>query len=502
MKKNKNFSQFFLPLPENRLIEEIKTHLAADCRLSVLPSRPCRTVFFDSFDWRLWQHGLICFAEEGFLCLTDFSGRPAAAPALCQDAPPRFWQDLPESMLRKELADILQRRALLPQAEFSGTVTVLYLPAKKEKNAASVLLADGGPDCCFAELRGGRQVRKILDRLKKFGDACPYAVRRRLEAALAAAGRIPADYSANFSVELKADMDCRAAAKVICRRLLAMMRRNEQGVTEDIDIEFLHDFRVAARRSRSALALLGDALEPDVRRSCSEAFRELGRMTGSARDLDVQLLAAEESRERLPEILHDGLNSFFAALSGKRAAAQQELAAWLAAPQQQDMLRSWEEYLKQDDAEGSGRTIGKEARKIIRRRFARLTEAGLSLDSGSSDQELHKVRIHGKKLRYALEFFRSLYAEEEMERLIASLKHLQDLLGLNNDLAVQEETLTRHLAELETAEMKSDKTAAAVGGLLTNCRRSREELRGSLLKTLRQFSKDTAKLRLRRRKEY
>lgn len=496
MKKNTFPPNFFLPLTEPGALEQIRTHLEKSCRLSGLPSRPFRTVFFDSFDWRLWQHGLICRIEDDRLHLTDFADMPAAAALPCPDEPPRFWQDLPESEFRQKLADMLQHRALLPQAELSGSVTVLRLPAKKEKNAAAVLLADAGPGCCFAELRGGRKLRR---KLKKFGSAQPEAARRRIEAALAAAGRTPADYSASFFVELEPDMASRTAAKLICRSLLAALRRNEQGVAEDIDIEFLHDFRVAARRVRSVFALLGDALEPDVRSRFSAAFKELGKMSGIVRDLDVQLLAAAESRARLPEMLHDGLDSLFAELAAKRAAAQQALAVWLTAPQQQDMLRAWEEYLEQEDAEGSGRRIGAAAGKIIRRQFARLLAAGRAIDSRSSDQDLHRVRIHGKKLRYALEFFRSLYAEEDVERLIAPLKRLQNLLGLNNDLAVQEETLTRHLAALKTEGAKTEKMAAAIGGLLTSFRRSREELRGSLLETLRHFSKGKKKLRLRRR---
>ena len=160
-------------------------------------------------------------------------------------------------------------------------------------------------------------------------------------------------------------MASRTAAKLICRNLLAALRRNEQGVAEDIDIEFLHDFRVAARRVRSVFALLGDALEPDVRSRFSAAFKELGKMSGIVRDLDVQRLAAAESRARLPEMLHDGLDSLFAELAAKRAAAQQALAVWLTAPQQQDMLRAWEEYLEQEDAEGGRKMIGKAAGKII-----------------------------------------------------------------------------------------------------------------------------------------
>ncbi len=43
---------------------------------------------------------------------------------------------------------------------------------------------------------------------------------------------------------------------------LSIMEATVDGITADLDTEFLHDFRVAVRRTRSVLKLLGDVL-PD-----------------------------------------------------------------------------------------------------------------------------------------------------------------------------------------------------------------------------------------------
>ena len=49
-------------------------------------------------------------------------------------------------------------------------------------------------------------------------------------------------------------MPAEEAGRAIHRLLLDTVLRNEDGVRRDLDTEFLHDFRVATRRARCALA--------------------------------------------------------------------------------------------------------------------------------------------------------------------------------------------------------------------------------------------------------
>ena len=65
------------------------------------------------------------------------------------------------------------------------------------------------------------------------------------------------------------------------------MRANLPGLLDDVDTEFLHDFRVAVRQTRSTLKL-GRAALPEVMRSRWEPeFKWLGDVTTQVRDLDV-----------------------------------------------------------------------------------------------------------------------------------------------------------------------------------------------------------------------
>ena len=65
---------------------------------------------------------------------------------------------------------------------------------------------------------------------------------------------------------------------------------NEAGLRADIDSEFLHDFRVAVRRSRSLIARMKSLIDPDALEHLRAGLSWLGGATGPVRDLDVYLL--------------------------------------------------------------------------------------------------------------------------------------------------------------------------------------------------------------------
>ena len=63
----------------------------------------------------------------------------------------------------------------------------------------------------------------------------------------------PGSYSAKFNIKLDPDMRSDEATKSILRKLLQVMRINEANIDKDLDTEFVHEFRVAIRKTRSAL---------------------------------------------------------------------------------------------------------------------------------------------------------------------------------------------------------------------------------------------------------
>lgn len=230
------------------------------------------------------------------------------------------------------------------------------------------------------------------------------------------------------------------AAQVIHSTLLQRIRDQEPLVRRDQSIEHLHHFRVAVRRTRSALGQLKKVFEPQARRTFQREFAWLGDISGPQRDLDVLLQAlaryqAEQSAEALQPLLH--------LIQETRDEHHQRLVCALESQRFRQLLEDWSEFLGRKAPSGphAGRPVGEVASERIGFLWNRFLERGRAIRPETSDAALHRVRIDGKKLRYLLEFFRGLFDERRVEETLGELKRLQDCLGSFNDLNVQQREL-------------------------------------------------------------
>ncbi|MNL43820.1 CHAD domain protein [compost metagenome] len=82
----------------------------------------------------------------------------------------------------------------------------------------------------------------------------------------------------------------------------------------------------------------------------------------------------------------------------------------------------------------------------LRKRQRRLLKRGRGM-AKLDEQRRHRARIAAKKLRYATEFFESLFAANKVRRYRRQLSRLQDDLGWRNDMAVAEGLLLRLATE-------------------------------------------------------
>ena len=113
---------------------------------------------------------------------------------------------------------------------------------------------------------------------------------------------------------------------------------------------------------------------------------------------------------------------------------------------------------------------------------------GLKIDSRSDDEDLHSLRIQGKKLRYMLEFFHSFYAPEEIDFFHGQLKKLQNNLGEFNDISVQLQMLEEHAGALPAGTKRALRISGAVGGLITHLFERHSKVRRKFKKTFSVFA--------------
>jgi CHAD domain-containing protein len=243
------------------------------------------------------------------------------------------------------------------------------------------------------------------------------------------------------------------------RHQLHEIERHDPGTRLGRDPESLHDMRVGVRRMR-ALLRAGKKLVATDTAELDERLKQLGRVLGEVRDLDVLLARLETEASELPgEGAHHG-RSLLAAMRTERSSARARLLGALRSDQYLALLEDTARAIETLEPSGADTTLDKLADKA----FARLDRAVHMLPDDPTDDELHRVRKVGKRARYAAE----LAGRNEFVR---QAKKLQDVLGEQQDAVVAAQQL-RRLAAAATPEQ-----ALAAGRLVEREEQRRAEAR-------------------------
>lgn len=460
--------------------------------------------WYDTDDWRLYRNEQLLFFENGKWNLVQKdSGKPIATYTGTKTSRFRFAWNFPVSRLRSLLEPVITIRSLLPMLHQESFISCHRVLNKDSKTVALIyfdehLIPETTTKFRTATLKGIRGYNSSFEALRDFFSTCGIDVEAPfsapLEHGVQSHGRSPGDYTSKFSIDLKPDMVSRQAMVLIYRQLLESMEHNVQGIIDDIDIEFLHDFRVAIRRTRSGLAQVKGVLPEDILVKAKKDFSWLGSVTGATRDLDVYLLERDQYLQRLPVDLRPYLDYFFADIAAQRKDEQQELVKNIRSKRCRLILQSWHDFLYGDQVYGetkrSGQTISSLAREIIFRKYNKILKDGSAIKRSSPDQDLHRLRIQCKKLRYIFEFFTSLFPPAKVKVAVKQLKRLQDNLGSFNDLSVQQEMLNQYVVGIKPGSKKNQHLATAIGGLLTTLYHEQQKIRQGFYARFKQFSSE------------
>ena len=346
---------------------------------------------------------------------------------------------------------LAERRALNSDDKTVAVLTVDQMTITQPRRVAAPARLSVSP------LRGYQPQTARLAELIEHLPGVSAAAQSAFEAALHAAGRRPGDYTSKIDVRLSPDMPAALAVATVLARLAETMQANVAGTVRDIDTEFLHDLRIAVRRTRSVLKLAGSVLPGGLVSRYRPEFRWLGDLTTPTRDLDVYLLGYDEMAAGLIAATEPELRPFHDYLRLQRASAHRQLARGLRSARYSGLAARWPHDL--DEVAGSpGRhpATGKLAAGRIRRAHERVLRLGSAIGPASPATDLHELRKRGKELRYLLEVFASLYDPAQHWRAVNELKALQDCLGEFQDTEVQQQELRAF-----AARMVADRAAPA-----------------------------------------
>lgn len=467
----------------------VREMLRDDLHLVETSTDSVEVTYMDSFDWRIYSASGV-FESEKTNGSTLLRWRELNSHnylySVTTDNEVDFALHLPVGKLQKHLSKILKMRALIPQVRLR---VKRHHWAKLNKEQKTVLRIDVDDYQLWNEEKGSFQkLEKRIHLIPIRGYQNPInqadkTLRRSpivepidmdiFLVALKTQGRVPGDYDAKPIIALTPDMRADEATKMILLAMLDILEVNEGGLKNNIDPEFLHDFRIAVRKTRSAFSQIKGIFPKHVVDRYRKQFSWLGTLTGPARDMDVYLIKFEGYCELLPDEMRTHLHSLRSAIIDKKMSSYKALAKRLEGKRYRRLLTDYRKFLESPAPvntrlHNADRPIKSLADSRIWKMYHRVIKEGLAIGEESPDEDLHELRKTCKKLRYLIEFFQSLYDPEMIGHLIETLKKLQDNLGDFNDLHVQMETLGGFLKDMNNQGPVSVETEKATDILIEN----------------------------------
>ncbi len=499
-------------VPTEITIDEVLAVVRRRFSLHAASSTPCLRRYFDSFDWLLYDARTVLYQETAgkhkhlhWQRLDD--GPPTHT--LAASEPLRFAKDLPPGRFCDDLAPVLGYRALLPVAEVMYRRRVFRVLNDDEKTTARLVVEENivatnstrgykallGAMLHVTPVKGYEDTALALSRLLRKEVALPDHASPLLLDALDALGHTPGAAAANNDPVLDPALRADEAVRLILRSLLQTIERNEPGTRADIDTEFLHDFRVAVRRTRSVLSQLKTILPPDVLGHYRPAFKWLGSVTGPTRDLDVYLLKFETYQTWVPPRVREDLDLLRDFLTVQQRREQARLVEALDTPRYRALIDGWHAFLDgpapdPPPSPEAERPVLAVASARIWRTYKKVIREGQAIVNNpeAPAEALHQLRIRCKKLRYLLELFRSLYPPKALKRLIKALKQLQDNLGDFNDFEVQQDTLQQFAFQMMNEGRTEVETFLAMGRLEAYMEQRQHETREAFTERFMRFA--------------
>ena len=516
---------------DGRDLDDLVAGLAARGGLTPDQDRVVARTVYDTFDWRLWRHGTRL--EHEVVVPPRTGGRSATVdtPWLVWRAidtgevlgrlpvaqVPTFVGDLPAGPTTERLAPVIEMRALLALVTVHSRQVGLASIDDEGKIAARVLIDRAtGPDdrplttvVEVVPVRGyPRAAAQVTDLL------AAQVVLRPVEAdpvdqALAQLGLRPGSYSSKLSLALDPRSSALDAVAAVVSTLFATMMANQAGTIADTDSEFLHDFRVAVRRTRSVLGMASEVVPPDLLARLREGFKWLGDITTPTRDLDVYLLDFDDFETAVGPARRGDLGSLRSFLVERQRQAHRELVDGLESDRYRDLVRLVTSWLA-DPGGVDGATdpevaprASEPARQLAAQRtwqaYRRLVRDGRRITPDSPATSLHDLRKDAKKLRYALECFGSLFDADEIAMGVKELKGVQEVLGTFQDCEVQKASLAGLGEELIDERGASQAaTLIAMGTLVERLDEREAAARAAFADRFARFDDPTVRARFRR----
>lgn len=463
--------------------------------------------YLDSFDWRLLQNHYVCgldyhldgnvfFIEQHETGKTLFSFPSNVAPVFAHDIKNRHCCEL--------LENILDVRALMTLVKINIKRRCLSILNKEQKTIARLQIESYSIplETNTVTVPGRLIIVPVKGYNKLFNDIIKFVTENLklsqqttplIDEVISKSGITAGQSVSKVKKKLADSLSTWEATKFLLCNLLKTMQNNEQGIIKAIDTEFLHDYRIAVRRTRSALSQIKHIFSEKELEYFKREFRWLGSVTSPTRDMDVYLLKFDAYMHELPINLRQDLIPLKQFLQNHWKKEHQRMCDALNSERYQILINKWQTTLNRDivkspQAYNAAKPAKQVAYKQIAKLYKKVLAEGKAIRKESPDEDLHELRKSCKKFRYLLEFFKDYFTKKQINHMVKILKQLQDNLGEFQDLCIQTAQLSHFAEQMRDENIDNTKTIMAMGVLVEKLYMRKEATRLEFAQRFKEFS--------------
>ena len=209
-------------------------------------------------------------------------------------------------------------------------------------------------------------------------------------------------------------------------------------------VDAVHDIRVAIRRLRSILRDFGSVVDKRPLAELTKALKKLGSELGRVRDIDVLIEELEELEKKADGKYKEGICLIIDEMRERRAREGKELTNSITGEFVLELrsrfTASIESALRQR-RQFEFENVRDEGSRTIRKCLDEFKELSDAFYRPYSVKKLHRLRIAGKHLRYAIELFQPQFGDT-LKPFAEGMKRMQSHLGEIHDCDVWVERMT------------------------------------------------------------
>lgn len=254
------------------------------------------------------------------------------------------------------------------------------------------------------------------------------------------------------------------------------MRDLEAGVIRGFDDEFLHQYRIAIRRSRAIAESVSEISSDSDLRKTTKVLKRHAQATSQLRDLHVLLADLEQwqlKEDTLSSMIRTGAWNYFTNLADFE---HHKLARRLTSKKYQKDMESWHRLITSRHFEKITRKLETEdIRKALRERIKQYNTSERELDRHSPDEKFHSLRKLLKRIRYIAELDKPAFSN-----MLNQLKQRQQRFGDFQDLHVQIDMLTMFRDSVAT-EPDMFEPVAGLNNLMAGLESEKASVRDEIL---------------------